>query len=194
MVKYTGEKSAASLIKSLLGAAWYLGIIFTIVLFIGQIYLFFINPQVFGENVMLRIETPGIAFSFNEGFTQTDAQKLFIYQFALVLPLLAIGLLVIYQLRKILATLVDETPFTIDNARRIAVIGYSIIAATIIRAVLNMLIGLYFSSTVNLPGLELYANIRLEDFSGILIGALVLILAEVFKHGSRLQEEQDLTV
>jgi len=105
-----------------------------------------------------------------------------------------IGLLIIYQLRKIFATLVDETPFTIENSRRITIIGLAIIAATILKAVLTALIGLYFASLINLPGLGINANIRLEDFGGVLIGIIILVLAEVFRHGARLQEEQDLTV
>ncbi len=41
--------------------------------------------------------------------------------------------------------------------------------------------------------LEAAVNTRV-DLTGILMGAVVIILAEVFRYGAYLQEEQDLTV
>ncbi len=190
----TDKKSAASFIEKLLGLAWYLGIVFGVFLIGGQIYLMIASPAWLGETMKLQIETSGLVFSFTEGFSAPEAGTIFIYQFALVVPLLAMGLLIIFQLRKIFATIAKGSPFSMENSKRIRVIGWTIIAASAIKALLSFLLGLYFSTLINLPGLDLMANIRLQDFAGVFAGVIVLALAEVFQHGARLQEESNLTV
>lgn len=143
---------------------------------------------------MMQIEVPGMVFRFTEGLSEPASPALFVLQFTLILPLLAIGLLVIYQLRKILAILVDAAPFTSENGHRMRIIGFAVIAATLLKTALGFLLGIYLTSMINLPGLELNANIRAEDFAGVFLGAIILILAEVFRQGACLQEDQDLTV
>ncbi len=189
-----GKKSAASYIEKLLGLAWYLGIVFGVLLIGGQIYLMLASPAWLGEKMKLQIETTGLVFIFTEGFSAPEAGTLFIFQFALVVPLLAMGLLIIFQLKKIFSTIAEGSPFPAENSKRIRVIGWTIIAASAIKAVLSFLLGLYFSTLINLPGLDLTANIRLQDFAGVFAGVIILALAEVFQHGARLQEESNLTV
>ena len=160
----------------------------------GQIYLMLASPAWLGETMKLQIETSGLVFSFTEGFSAPEAGTLFIFQFALVVPLLAMGLLIIFQLKKIFTTITEGSPFSMENSKRIRVIGWTIIAASAIKALLGFLLGLYFSTLINLPGLDLTANIRLQDFAGVFAGIIILALAEVFQHGARLQEESNLTV
>ncbi|MEW5784574.1 MAG: DUF2975 domain-containing protein [Bacillota bacterium] len=192
-MKYLGTKSASSFLRLVLNLAWYLGIAVTVLLAMSQLYYFLIAPHSLSGPIMLQFETPGLVFRFTEGLTEPNSETLFVLQFTLVMPLLAIGLLVIYQLRKIFATLVDETPFTSNNVRRIRFSGAAVIAGTLLKALLNTLIGVYFSKVVHLPGLELNYNYKI-DFIGIFLGLVILILAEVFRQGARLQEDQDLTV
>ena len=194
MVNKIGKKSAASYIGKLLGLAWYLGILFGLILIGGQIYLMTASPDWLGETMKLQIETSGLVFSFTEGFSVPEAGTMFIIQFALVIPLLAIGLLIIFHLRKIFLTIADGDPFSMDNSKRIRVIGWAVIAASAIKALLSFLLGLYFTTLIDLPGLDLAANIGLQDFAGVFVGIIILILAEVFQHGARLQEESNLTV
>jgi hypothetical protein len=194
MVKYTGKKSAASFLTVLLGLAWYAGIALGL-FFIGlQIYFYIGNAQWPGESMMLQIETTGMIFRFTEGFQFPVGDSLLVYQFTFVLPLIVIGLFIIYHLKKILASLAGEEPFSVENGSRIRYIGWGVIAASFIKAILSFLLGIYFSRVIVLPGLEVSANLRLIDFGGILAGLLILILAEVFRHGAVLQEDQNLTV
>ncbi len=194
MIKYTGRKSAAALIEKLLAIAWYLGFVVGGLLLVGQIFILTAAPAWIGETMTVQIETPGLLFNFSEEAIITGSDLLFNYQLAMIVPFLAIGLLIIYNLRKIFATIVAENPFTEENSRRIKVIGWAIIAASILKGLVAFLLGLYFSNMISLPGLELRANLRMEDFGGVFVGLIVLILAEVFMHGFRLQEEQNLTV
>ena len=144
MTKYTGKNSAAYLIRKFLGVAWYLGILFGFLIIGWHLYLLIVRPDWFGESIKLQIETPGLVFRFAEGYTHPSAEKLYLFQFSLVLPILAIGLFVIYHLRKIFATLFERTPFTFENGQRIRAIGFAIIAVTILRVVLTTLLGFYF--------------------------------------------------
>ncbi len=194
MVKKSGKKSAASVFEKLLGLAWYLGIVLGAILIAWQLYLVIVGPEWLSETMKLQFETQGLVFRFSEGFRTPEAGTMFIFQFTLIIPLLAIGLLIIYQLRKILNTISSGNPFSSENSSRIRVIGYAVIAASILNALLSYLVGLYFTTLIDLPGLELIVNIRLQDFAGVFVGVIIIILAEVFQHGARLQEEIDLTV
>ena len=194
MVEKTKKQSAVIILEKLLGFAWYLGIIFGILLIGGLAFFLIADPGWLGESMRLQIETPGLVFIFTSGYSMPAAETIFRFQFALILPFLVIGLLVIYHLRKIFATLAGGDPFSKGNSRRIKTIGWLVITATVFKAVLSFLFGLYFMNFISLPGLILEANIRLEDFSGVFAGIIILILAEVFKYGSLLQEEQNLTV
>ncbi len=194
MVNKTGTKSAASYIEKLLGLTWYVGIVFGVLLIGGQIYLMVASPGWLGETMKLRIETSGLAFIFTEGFSAPEAGTMFIFQFALVIPLLAMGLLIIFHLRKIFATITGGSPFSMENSKRIRVIGWTIIAASAIKALMSFMLGLYLTTLIDLPGLDLIASIRLQDFAGGFVGLIILVMAEVFLHGARLQEESNLTV
>lgn len=194
MVNKTSKKSAALIIEKLLGLAWYLGIVFGVLLIGGQIYLMIASPDWLDETMKLQIETSGLVFSFTEGFSIPEAGIMFIFQFALVIPLLAMGLLIIFHLKKIFTTIAGGNPFSMENSKRIRIIGWTVIAASVLKALLSFFLGLYFSTLVNLPGLVLTANLRLTDFGGVFVGIIILILAEVFQHGAQLQEENNLTV
>ncbi len=192
-MKYLGDKSASSALHVVLKLAWYLGLIAVGLLVVLQVY--FLVGLIRGSDQFpgsLQIETPGLVFRFTDGMPE-PARTQFVLMLILYLILLAVGLLVLYQLRKIFATLAGETPFTGENVRRIRIIGIAVIAGSLLSTVAHFMLGIYISNIVQMPGLELYANFKV-DISGIFLGAVVIILAEVFRYGARLQEEQDLTI
>ena len=186
-MKYLGKKSASSTLHVVLNVSWYLGLAATALLLLSQLYFLIFAPQTLSDPTMLQIETPGLVFRFTGGVTDPLSPTFFVLQFTLVLPLLAIGLFVIYQMRKIFATLVDENPFTVDNIRRIRLIGLAVIAGTILKAILHTLIGLFLSNRILLSGLDLNPNFRI-DFTLIFLGVVIIILGEVFNRGARLQK------
>ncbi len=190
MVKYLGKKSASSVLRVVLDLLWYLGLAGAVViaLFLGQTLL---GGRQFGPG-SLQIEMPGLIFRFTGGIPQVWHTNLSV-QFMLILLLMLIGLLVLYQLRKIFATLAVGTPFTGKNVSRIRIIGIAVIAGALLQSVIHILNGIYLSGVLHMPGLEPAVNMKV-DLTGILVGAVVIILAEVFRYGACLQEEQDLTV
>lgn len=191
MVKYLGKKSASSVLKVVLDLAWYLGLAGVVLLVLFQVYFLVGGPELIPGS--LQIETPGLVFRFTDGLPEPVTRTKFVVQFILVLLLMAVGLVVLYQLRKIFATLAGETPFTGENVRRIRIIGIAVIAGALLNTIVHIMIGIYLSSIVRVPGLELSVNLKV-DLNGILLGVVVIILAEVFRYGACLQEEQDLTV
>lgn len=113
---------------------------------------------------------------------------------ALVL-ILAIGLAlwVITELRAVLRTVRDGHPFVAANAVRVRRIACALIAGECARAAIVYLENSYAMTHFSAQGLRFAAK---PDFSlgAILEGVIILVIAEVFRAGTRLDEEQSLTV
>ncbi len=192
-MRYLGKKSLASFLRRLLDVAWYLAIGGSILLVGSIVFSWLKMPEMTSGQGSLVIETPGLDFILHDGLQGAFAPSHFLFQFILTLPLLAAGLIVIYNLRRIFATLIQEKPFQVENIRRIRLIGIVVIAGTVLSGILHTLIGFYLVNLINLPGLELKANVSL-NISGLFLGVVILTLAEIFRLGAALQEEQDMTV
>ncbi|GIP36542.1 DUF2975 domain-containing protein [Paenibacillus sp. J2TS4] len=95
----------------------------------------------------------------------------------------------ILQIRNIIGSMVKgNRPFDKANIVRlkrlgIAVILYSLLAKLIINVLCWVFVNHIFA--INLSGISL---------KGVIIGLLVLIVSDVFKHGVYLQEEHDMTI
>jgi Protein of unknown function (DUF2975) len=105
---------------------------------------------------------------------------------------LALTLWVLGQLRAVFRTLRDGQPFVSANATRIRRIAYAVIVGELARSAL-MYVGSPFHSGFSAPGL--LPDWRPDiNFVVLLCGLIVLAIAEVFREGTRLNEEQSLTV
>ncbi|HOL17527.1 MAG TPA: hypothetical protein PLY40_04495, partial [Bacillota bacterium] len=167
-MRYLGKKSVASFLRRLLDVAWYLAIGGSILLAGSIVFSWLKMPEIASGQESLVIETPGLDFILHDGLQGAFAPAHFLFQFILILPLLAAGLIVIYNLRRIFATLVQEKPFQVENIRRIRLIGIVVIAGTVLSGILHTLIGFYLVNLINLPGLELKANVSL-NFSDLFL-------------------------
>lgn len=102
-------------------------------------------------------------------------------------------LFIILQLRRILSTVVDDQPFVLANVARFRSIGYS----TLVLGALLLVKDLY------LKGWNTFVILNADD-AGIttnvqvalpfLFGILALLLAEIFKLGYEIYEENRLTI
>jgi hypothetical protein len=100
---------------------------------------------------------------------------------------------VLGQFRAVFRTLRQGHPFVADNASRIRRIGYAVILAEIGRAALAY-VGMHYTMThFSVQGLQFEARPTL-NIVGIMCGLIILVIAEVFREGTRLDEEQSLTV
>ena len=112
---------------------------------------------------------------------------------ALVAIMLALVLWVLGQLGGVFRTLRDGRPFVPENAGRIRRIGYAVILGELARAALVFYIECLCDDPLLRPRSALRRPADLNLFA-IVHGLIILAIAEVFRAGTRLDEDQSLTI
>ena len=92
------------------------------------------------------------------------------------------------QLSRILSTLADGDPFVPENAPRLTRIAAAIALIEIIRTTLTLVIASTFDLGENFT---VRININLAVWGAVVV---LFVLAEVFREGSRLREEEKMTI
>lgn len=114
---------------------------------------------------------------------------------ALSAALVAIGggLIVIRRLKHVCANFRTGEPFRRENAEHLRVIWITLLVIEVSRFVLFALTALLVTLVAPSPTIEwnFKFGVDLSSWGAILV---VIILAEVFREGARLREEQDLTI
>jgi hypothetical protein len=123
----------------------------------------------------------------------TQNRGLFLGAAVLLVALLSLVLWVLGQLRAVFRTLRDGRPFVAANATRIRRVALGVIFGETGRAAIVFLTNYYASTHFAAEGLRFDAR---PDFNimAVLYGLIILVIAEVFRAGARLDEEQSLTV
>lgn len=103
-------------------------------------------------------------------------------------------IIAVYQLKKILENVARKTPFVIENAVRIRILGLTVIGSACLRFGRAMILSQVVVDVVRLKELSLTVQPAFNEMNTAFYGFLILILAEIFRYGIRLQEEADLTV
>jgi hypothetical protein len=107
-------------------------------------------------------------------------------------------LTVIRQLRQIFASLTSGQPFLISNVRRLRIIGWLVISAMLFNHAWDWAAVTYMQSVLTLaghvPSVPVAFIIDEIHPELLFVGAAVLVLAEIFRLGASLQEEQTLTI
>ncbi len=106
---------------------------------------------------------------------------------------MAIGLWVLLQLRAVFRTLRDGRPFVAANAMRIRWIGYAVILGEVVQSLVLYGGNAYARTHVAADALRFDAWPRIDVFA-IIHGLIILVIAEVFRAGARLDEDQSLTI
>jgi hypothetical protein len=111
----------------------------------------------------------------------------------LVLLLCGCLLWVLTQLRHIFRSLSRGVVFIPENARRIRWVGFAVIFGELARAGMVYFWSYYTSQHFTANGLRFVAS---TDFNGVTLGCglAILVIAEVFREGTRLHEDQSLTI
>lgn len=208
-MKVLGERSVASFIRFVLDASWWL-VVVSLALLTGLLVIS-LCVDLKGDNltmdlpVALELNTP--AHSSGTSF-ETDAQieklrgnlrfpiwngAFFTGSTSLILLLFAILLCGLTQLRHIFRSLNQGILFIPENARRIRWVGFTVIFGELARAALVYFWSYYTSLYFTANGLRFVAS---ANFSVITIvsGFAILVIAEVFREGTRLQEDHSLTI
>lgn len=191
-----GYKKATKVVKVVLDISFWVIAVFGI---IGLLSLI-ISPFIPDKSFMLTGDQLNrLKFSF-EGmlrFTVNKKQDYFNLKpylqsiFLLSAILSAIFTAILYELRKILKTVILDNPFDKENSKRLTIIAVVLMIGSLFVNIARASIATAFVKVTNITGISINYNI---DFSMFLYGFLILILAGVFKYGCYLQEEYDATL
>ncbi len=104
------------------------------------------------------------------------------------------GFLSNYFLFHILAS-VEANPFSKENLSRIKKLGLLVIGGEIYYFSISLFLSISVIQKIDIPGIEI-APIGWTDmnFGIIFLGIIILVIGEVFRQGSVLQENENLTV
>ncbi len=124
----------------------------------------------------------------DRGYISLMGLSIFIY--------LALFMVVVVQLRGFFSTAIERRPFVRRNARRIRIIGLAFIVGGAAKVLHSLGFYLYLRKTFQIEGATLYLGAFKNgiNLDSILLGVVVLVIAEIFNVGAALQEEQELTV
>jgi MFS family permease len=103
------------------------------------------------------------------------------------------ALAIIYQLKRIFRTLRLGQIFKDENARRVRAIGLLTLGGAIVNSLLSFFIGSLVVGDLNIVGVTIEPSLHWNP-EGLFTGLVLIVLAEIFRHGTALQAEQDLTV
>lgn len=205
-----GKPSISSFLVGLLNVAWYI-VALAIVLTIGLAILSAFHDSGKGE-----LDIP-VSFSVDARALPVSAPSLGIegaqidhvrgsLKFspppgsALVTPALvgpalmfALALFVVGQLRAVFRTLRDGRPFVPANATRIRWIAFAVIAGELARTAILYSANSFAVTHFSGNGLRFDARPDLNVLT-IVHGLIILAIAEVFRTGARLDEDQSLTI
>lgn len=103
------------------------------------------------------------------------------------------GLIIVDRLRRLFASFRSAEPFRKENATHLRVIWLTMMAIELSRYALLALTGLLIAAFGEPRGTDwtFSFNANLMTWAAILV---LIVLAEVFREGARLREEQDLTI
>lgn len=166
-----------------------LRVVFWIAVIAGTVLMVFLSLGLIGSLNEGEVSLPGAKFAAN-GVPVGQLVA------ALVGAILSFSgvVYVCYQLRDILATLADGDPFVPENAPRLMHIALAMGALEVARIVALFIVNSTLDMGEKIGGEGEYAASLMPNWA--LWGAVVvlLILAQVFKEGSRLREEKKMTI
>ncbi len=169
-MKYLGKKSLSSILSGILQVSWYAVLLLSIIAaIIGVIFLFFIpldDPCV-SEFIKANRDT----FSMNQNNADWECIKNIPFALKFII-LLYFGVVVALMLQ-----IIKKSQHLFNNFKNDIIFNKSNVH---IISKISKLIIIFSILTFN--------------FSSIIVGLLLLILCEIFKSGTALQEEHDLTV
>ena len=100
---------------------------------------------------------------------------------------------VIYVLWKIVQSVQQKNPFIVLNGRRLRIIAFSMIGIELSQGLANLIKMLYLEPRLQFETIIIQSKIHVS-FHVIVAGLVILVIAEAFRIGVEMKEEQELTV
>jgi hypothetical protein len=111
----------------------------------------------------------------------------------IVVLLLAAACWILREFSALFVSLRERRFFLPANAARIRRVGWAVIAGEIARAAIVCFETTYARDHFRVEGLRLESHFQLNAFA-IVCGVMILVFAEAFREGTRLQDEASLTI
>lgn len=199
-MRILGERSLATLLESVLlffwCVAWLVALAFAVLPFLGLEDTSFNFPVQITHGLVDEKEGPGGTWTIRTAVAQvgTPHDRTWIASLVAV-PFVVLLAFVLGQLRAIFRSLQGGSPFVAGTARRLRWIGVAILLHEALRVAITLtVIG---PAIEELRPLARGAVIQVSAWPQLellFLAGAVLVLAEVFRRGVRMQDEQDLTV
>lgn len=112
---------------------------------------------------------------------------------AFLLALFLVAIWGLDQLHKVVGTMRKRQPFVAANARRLRRVAAAVIGGEVLRAALVFVDQFYAKTHFTAAGLLFDASFNV-DFFAVFLAFVIYAIAEVFAAGTRLDEDQALTI
>jgi hypothetical protein len=127
-------------------------------------------------------------------FLSTVPFKIWLIRVISIYIMYALTFYILYLLRKFFQTLKEDNPFTRKNGTRLRAMGITVIIASVFwTKIYSLLLTLMVKGKISIEGIKIRSNSHF-DFQVILLGLIIIVISEVFRLGSEMKEEQELTI
>ena len=100
---------------------------------------------------------------------------------------------IVYSLRKIVQSVRQKNPFTSTNGKRLRIIAFSMVGIELIRGLADLTKMLYLEPRLHFETILIRSDISIS-LHVIIAGLVILVIAEAFRIGAEIKEEQEFTV
>ena len=100
---------------------------------------------------------------------------------------------IVYSLWKIVQSVRQKNPFTSTNGKRLRIIAFSMVGIELIRGLADLTKMLYLEPRLHFETILIRSDISIS-LRVIIAGLVILVIAEAFRIGAEITEEQELTV
>ncbi len=108
--------------------------------------------------------------------------------------LIVVSLIVMRQILKLISRVEEGKFFLAENSRIIRAIGFVFLAYWLLEWLGNAAVIIWLSGNLNSSAVVLDKSGVFPDFGGLSVPLLFLVIAEIFKFGTALKEDQELTI
>ena len=203
MMRALGQGSVAAYLQIVLTIAWWLlwaigAALIAAALAYGGVNILIaqgmIDPEVLtGGAGHIRVNNGGGTFDLD--YDEPGGATWPVVVPALLAGLVAVagGLVIVDRLRKLFESFTSSEPFRKENADHLRAIWIALLIIELARYALLALTGVLLAAFGAPDGQEANFDVRINLSTWVAI-LILIVLAEVFREGARLREEQDLTI
>lgn len=189
-------RSFAKLVRIFLNISFWICIIGVMILIFCKIALLFISNDTIitelGISIPFKLSYDNIVqYNITNDVSIGDIEPILNLIILIGIIYLIVFCIIVKQLTVILKSVEKGNPFNENNSLKLKAIGTTLIIASLITPICDMLLAIKVIQflNINIDSFNYSINLTML-FSGLLI----LLLSGVFRYGSKLQEEYDLTI